>query len=130
MGDRPTVCDIVDTLKEFMNKASKKTSNVVNTIGAMGGLWDSKSVRNAIKKKRSDNVKKELEILNPNQALNLYMNYQNQFDMDIPTFLKVHGVKDSNPFKQFIGSINLITGSKKSQVIDHFSNPLLNDLLS
>jgi hypothetical protein len=40
----------------------------------------------------SESVKKDLEILNPNQALNLYMNYQNQFEMDIPTFLKVHGV--------------------------------------
>lgn len=58
------------------------------------------------------------------------MNYQNQFEMDIPTFLRVYGVKDSNPFKQFIGSINLITGFKKSQVIDYFSNPLLNDLLN
>ena len=78
----------------------------------------------------SDSVKKDLEQLNSNLALNLYMNYQNQFEMDIPTFLKVHGVKDSNPFKQFISSINLITGSKKSQIIDFFSNPLLNDLLS
>jgi hypothetical protein len=40
----------------------------------------------------SESVKKDLEQLNANQALNLYFNYQSQIDMDIPTFLKVHGI--------------------------------------